>query len=222
MISLLLALTLFGSVNTAPSVAIQFECDNFGFSSVIVTNTSAMPVRIYAFESGTAEAEEQLVAPGETTGATGTSTYEVWIWDDGWILVESGAFPVCEQPTTTTQPYAGPAESIQVCRDRKLIFIDPGDRLETDTDVCEVAAEETTTTTLPAETSTTPPPVTSTTQPAVPQTAQTTQAAPNATLTELPFTGIENGLGLLAGFLLLAGILLVSLRDSGKPDKLDH
>jgi hypothetical protein len=99
-------------------------------------------------------------------------------------------------PATTTVPF----ETIQVCRDGVLIFIDPMERLESDTDECA------TTTTQPESTTTTPE---STTTAAPTTTTPTTPAV-------LPFTGISDYLPILAGGLVMFGALLLSFMGRNK------
>jgi hypothetical protein len=183
-----------------PSVSIGFVCDDVGTSLLVVTNTSQVEARIFAFPTDQFEVEEQLLAPGGTYAVSGTGGYEVYLFVKHWKLIETGTFPVCETTTTTTEP-VGPPESIQVCRDGELIFIDPSDRLETDTDECEIVTTtttpETTTTEAPAVTQPTP----ATTVPA--KVAVTTPA-------ELPFTGIEaSHWWLIASAILLSGFAVL-------------
>jgi hypothetical protein len=104
-------------------------------------------------------------------------------------------------PVTTTVPF----ETIQVCRDGALVFIDPMERLESDTDECETPEE--TTTTQP-ETTTTIAPVT--TQPSVVDTTAPVEAK------VLPFTGIEDYLPILAGGLVMFGALVLSFMGRNK------
>jgi hypothetical protein len=189
-----------------PSVSIGFVCDEVGTSLLVVTNTSQVEARIFAFPIDQFEVEEQLLAPGGTYAVSGTGEYEVYLFVKHWKLIETGIFPVCET-TTTTEPI-GPPESIRVCRDGELIFIDPSDRLETDTDECEIV----TTTTTP-ETTTTE--AVATTQPAPTTTAPAKVAV--TTPAELPFTGIEDSLWLVAAGALLVGIVLVSSRKENQP-----
>jgi hypothetical protein len=188
-----------------PSVSIGFVCDDVGTSLLVVTNTSQVEARIFAFPTDQFEVEEQLLAPGGTYAVSGTGEYEVYLFVKHWKLVETGTFPVCETTTTTTEP-VGPPESIQVCRDGQLIFIDPADRLETDTDECEIV----TTTTTPETTITEAPVIQPTPATTVPAKVSVTTPA------ELPFTGIDDSLWLIAAGALLSGIVLVSLRKENR------
>jgi hypothetical protein len=119
-------------------------------------------------------------------------------------VIAEGQFEGCttttiEPETTTTLPVTTtvPFETIQVCRDGVLIFIDPMERLESDTDECEVA----TTTTQPETTTTT----------AVTETPTTTTQAK-----VLPFTGISDYLPILAGGLVMFGALVLSFMGRNK------
>jgi hypothetical protein len=103
-------------------------------------------------------------------------------------------------PVTTTVPF----ETIQVCRDGELVFIDPMDRLESDTDECEIPEETTTTT-----------PVTTTVAPTTTAPVPTT----TTTLAVLPFTGISDYLPVLAGGLVMFGALLLSFMGRNKEVK---
>jgi hypothetical protein len=100
-------------------------------------------------------------------------------------------------PVTTTVPF----ETIQVCRDGELVFIDPMERLESDTDECEI----------PEETTTTQPETTTTT--AVTE-APTTTTPVQAKV--LPFTGISDYLPVLAGGLVMFGALVLSFMGRNK------
>ena len=185
-----------------PSVSIGFVCDDVGTSLLVVTNTSQVEAHIFAFPTNQFEVEEQLLAPGGTYAVSGTGEYEVYLFVKHWKLIETGTFPVCETTTTTTEPL-GPPESIRVCRDGELIFIDPSDRLETDTDECEIV---TTTTTLPETTTTAP--VATTVAPTTTVLAKVAVTTPAV----LPFTGVGDSLALLGVALLVGGVVLVSLR----------
>jgi hypothetical protein len=117
--------------------------------------------------------------------------------------IASGQFEGCTTTTTpgeTTTTLPGtttvPFETIQVCRDGVLVFIDPMERLETDTDECE----ETTTTQPETTTAVTEAPTTTT-----PVEAKV-----------LPFTGISDYLPILAGGLVMFGALLLSFMGRNK------
>ena len=124
--------------------------------------------------------------------------------------IASGQFYDCN-PTTTTTPgetttilpvtTTVPFETIQVCRDDVLIFIDPMERLESDTDECEIPEE------------------TTTTQPETTTTTAVTEAPTTTTPVEakvLPFTGISDYLPILAGGLVMFGALLLSFMGRNK------
>jgi hypothetical protein len=126
-------------------------------------------------------------------------------------VIAEGQFEGCN-PTTTTTPEETtttlpvtttvPFETIQVCRDGVLIFIDPMERLESDTDECEIPEETTTTT-----------PVTTTVAPTTTAPVATTAAVEAKVL---PFTGISDYLPILAGGLVMFGALLLSFMGRNK------
>jgi hypothetical protein len=123
-------------------------------------------------------------------------------------VIAEGQFESCTTTTTsgeTTTTLPGtttvPFETIQVCRDGVLIFIDPMERLESDTDECEIPEE------------------TTTTQPETTTTTATTEAPTTTTPVEakvLPFTGISDYLPILAGGLVVFGALLLSFMGRNK------
>jgi hypothetical protein len=130
-------------------------------------------------------------------------------------VIADGQFYDCN-PTTTTTPEETtttlpgtttvPFETIQVCRDGGLIFIDPMERLESDIDECEIPEE--TTTTQPETTTTEATVAPTTTAPVV--TTTPTEAK------VLPFTGISDYLPILAGGLVMLGALLLSFMGRNK------